>query len=150
MEVMNHNHTNISEIYAASELSQALAITLFSSKVEAGFPSPADDTKERKLDLNQYIIQNPSATFFVRATGDSMIGAGIQSGDLLVVDRSLTPSSNKIIIAVLNGEMTVKRLIINAKGTLLQAENPAFSPIPILPSMDFHVWGVVTTVIHKV
>lgn len=147
---MSSAHNNILEVFSAADSHRLQPLTLFASKVEAGFPSPADDSHEVALDLNQYLVQNPAATFFVRVSGDSMIGAGIQSGDLLVVDRSITPTSNKIIIAVVNGDITVKRFIKRGQSVILQSENPQFAPIHILPDMDFSIWGVVTAVIHKV
>ena len=121
---------------------------LFLSKVPAGFPSPAEDYLEGQLDLNEYLIHHPSATFFVRASGDSMIDAGIRSGDLLIVDRALTPGSGSVIIAIVNGELTVKRLR-KAQGKLfLVPENKDFAPLEVQESMDFEVWGVVSHVIH--
>lgn len=123
---------------------------LFSSKVAAGFPSPADDYIEAKLDLNQYLVKRPAATFFVRVEGESMIKAGIHPDDILVVDRSVKPTHGKIVIAVLNGELTVKRLKIAGQAITLLPENDRYSPIPITEEMNFTVWGVVTNVIHTV
>lgn len=117
--------------------------------VQAGFPSPANDYIEKALDLNELMVQHPAATFFVRVDGDSMIEAGIQSGDTLVVDRSVEPVSGKIVVAVVNGDFTVKRLIQKGKQVTLCAESPHFSNINIDPESDFEVWGVVTYVIHK-
>ena len=125
-------------------------IPLYASKVQAGFPSPADDYVEGKLDLNEHVIKHPSATFFVRATGDSMLKAGIHPNDILVVDRSLTPSNNKIVIAVLDGNLTVKRLRQLGQKVFLYPENDKFSPIDITQSESVTIWGVVTTVIHSV
>ena len=101
----------------------SLSLPIYSNKVTAGFPSPADDHIEGKLDLNTHLIKHPSATFFVKATGDSMIGAGIHEGDILVVDRSLEPRNGKIIIAAIDGSLTVKRLVKNGKSTILSPEN---------------------------
>ncbi len=123
---------------------------LFLSDVSAGFPSPADDYIERNLDLNEHLIQNPAATFFVRVSGDSMIGAGINHGDILIVDRSFEPATGKIIIAIFNGELTVKRLIKTADSCKLIAENPAYDSIEVAEGADFEVWGVVTFAIHQV
>ncbi len=122
---------------------------LFQEGVQAGFPSPAEDFVEGYLDLNQYLIQHPSATFFVRARGDSMINAGIYDGDILVVDRALDAKNNDIVIASVFGEFTLKRLIIEEDKIVLMPENPEYSPIEILPDSDFRIWGVVTSVIHK-
>jgi DNA polymerase V len=123
---------------------------LFLSDVSAGFPSPADDYIERNLDLNEHLIQNQAATFFVRVAGDSMTGAGINHGDILIVDRSLDPVSGKIIIAIVNGELTVKRLLKTADACRLIAENPAYEAMEVPTDSDFEVWGVVTFAIHQV
>ncbi len=128
----------------------SMSLPLFSNKVSAGFPSPADDHMEMKLDLNQHLIQHPAATFFVRVSGDSMIGAGIYDGDVLVVDRSLTCKDSSIVIAVVDGELTVKRFYTRDNKVLLKAENPKYPDIIVTQEMDFRIWGVVTTVIHKV
>ncbi|GGI79297.1 SOS (error prone) mutagenesis protein UmuD (RumA) [Legionella impletisoli] len=129
---------------------ESFALPLYGSSVRAGFPSPADDYIERKLDLNTHLIKHPAATFFVKAAGESMINAGIQSGDILVVDRSLEASHNKIVIAAVNGELTVKRLYRVAGKVQLVAENPDFEPIDITEEQDLVIWGVVTHVIHQV
>jgi DNA polymerase V len=122
--------------------------SLFEAKVPAGFPSPAADYEEDKLDLNRYLIKNPAATFFVRVTGYSMMGAGIYSGDLLVVDRSLEPRDKSVVIAVIDGELTVKRIRIGKKKITLEPENENYSVQQITEDTDFQVWGVVTNVIH--
>ena len=127
-----------------------MELPLYSSTVRAGFPSPADDYIECKLDLNTHLIQHPAATFFVKASGDSMKNAGIQSGDTLIVDRSLEASHGKIIIAAINGELTVKRLSRQQGQVKLLAENPAYEPIDITIEQDLVIWGVVTHVIHQV
>lgn len=119
------------------------------STVQAGFPSPADDYIENHLDLNELVIKHPAATFFVRVDGDSMRDAGIHSGDLLVVDRALQPAHGKIVVAVVNGEFTVKRIRVDAKGVSLMPENANYPAMPVTPESDFQVWGVVTYVIHK-
>ena len=126
-----------------------LELPLYSSTVAAGFPSPADDYLECKLDLNNHLIKHPAATFFVRASGESMIHAGIQSGDMLIVDRSLEATHGKIVIAAINGELTVKRL--SCQGGILQllAENHDFKAIDITAEQDMIIWGVVTHVIHE-
>ena len=121
----------------------------FVANVPAGFPSPADDYKEEKLDLNKHLIKNPAATYFVRVTGDSMIGAGIHSGDLLVVDRSIEPADKKVVIANIDGELTVKRIRIRKGKITLEPENTDFPTQQINPGSEFEVWGVVTNVIHS-
>lgn len=125
-------------------------IPLYASSVKAGFPSPADDFIECYLDLNDYLIKHPAATFFVRASGESMINAGIHSGDVLVVDRSIEPAPGHIVIAAIDGELTVKRLSKNKGRLQLTAENPAFAAICLGAEQAIVIWGVVTSVIHTV
>jgi DNA polymerase V len=133
-----------------------LFIPLVQATVSAGFPSPADDYVEGQLDLNEYFINHPSATFFVRVTGESMVGAGILPGDILIVDRSLEPRSGNIVIAVVEGELTVKRFFKTDSFIELRAENPNFKSIKINPVTDSDanlealVWGVVSGVTRKV
>ncbi len=127
---------------------QLQAFPLYSSKVSAGFPSPADDNLEKSLDLNSYLIKRPAATFFVRVNGDSMINAGINDNDILVVDRSIKPSHGKVIIAVLDGQMTVKRLYKRSGKIILMPENDLYKPIEILDDMNMEIWGVVTSSVH--
>ncbi len=117
--------------------------------VPAGFPSPAEDYLEEQLDLNQFLIRRPAATFFIRVSGESMIGAGIHADDILVVDRSIPPSDKKVVVAVVNGEMTVKRFRKKGSEIWLTPENDAYEAICVREEMDFRVWGVVTAVIHK-
>ena len=126
------------------------ALPLYGSKVRAGFPSPADDYIEGKLDLNAHIVKHPAATFFVRASGDSMINAGIRDNDILVVDKSLEASHGKIVIAAIDGELTVKRLSCQNGRVKLMAENPDYKPIDITEEQDLFIWGIVTHVIHSV
>ncbi len=140
--------SSITAIYGLDQTSRVVR-PLFSCGVSAGFPSPADDYIDRKLDLNELLITNQAATFFVRAAGDSMTGAGITHDDILIVDRSLTATSGKIVIAVLNGELTVKRLIQDTTSCRLVAENPDYPALEINEDSDFQVWGVVTSVIHQ-
>ncbi len=121
----------------------------FLESVKAGFPSPHEGHIEEKLDLNHFLIKHPAATFFVRVDGDSMQNAHIYHNDILIVDRALKPEHKSIIVAILNSEFTVKRLIIKDQKVFLAAENAAFSPIEIKKEMDFAVWGVVTYIIHK-
>lgn len=129
---------------------EAFQLPLYGASVKAGFPSPADDYLEGALDLNNHLIRHPAATFVVRVSGNSMINAGIFNNDLLIVDRSLEPANGKIVIAVINGELTVKRFQKNARECLLVAENPEYPAIEIKPEDDLHIWGVVTNVIHHV
>jgi len=121
---------------------------LFMVPVAAGFPSPAEDYLEGKLDLNKYLIKHPAATFFVRVTGDSMVAAGIHPGDILIVDRSIEPSDKKVVIAVIEGELTVKRIRMLKGKIVLMPENEKYKPLQIDGEMNFEIWGVVTNVIH--
>jgi DNA polymerase V len=124
-------------------------LPLFLDAISAGFPSPAEDEIEEKLDLNELLIKHPSATFFLRVAGSSMIKAGIHPNDILIVDRSLEPANGKIVIASVNGELTVKRLRWVGDTIQLVAENDAYPPITINDEeIDFRIWGVVTNVIH--
>ena len=127
-----------------------LSIPFYESKVPAGFPSPAADFMDLDLNLQEYLVQHPSATFCVRVTGDSMQNAGIFSGDVMVVDRALEPKNNTIVLAVLDGEFTVKTIQKKGRQLFFKAENETFKPIQITEEMDFKVWGVVTHIIHKV
>ena len=129
---------------------RTMALPLFNGKVAAGFPSPADDYIEKNLDLNELLVQKPAATFFVRAQGESMLGAGIYPNDILVVDRSIEPVPGKIVICALNGELTVKRLECNNGQWQLKAENPEYADIVIHEELEMVIWGVVTNVIHSV
>ena len=122
---------------------------LFLSSVQAGFPSPADEYLEGTLDLNRLLIRHPAATFFVRVEGDSMEGAGIFSGDILVIDRALEAANGKIVVAVVRGEFTVKRLLKKGDNLFLVAENKNYPPLKITEELDFQVWGVVAWVIRK-
>lgn len=122
---------------------------MFSDSVQAGFPSPAEDHMDMDLNLNDYLVHNPSATFCVKAIGESMKDAGIKSGDIMIVDKSLEPKNRSIVLAVIDGEFTVKRVNLNDNELYLIPENSNFSPIKITQEMDFQVWGVVTYVIHK-
>ena len=122
---------------------------LFADSVSAGFPSPADDYIEGKLDLNEYLIQHPAATFFVRAAGDSMIDAGIHPGDILIVDRAIEPVDNSVVIVAVHGELTVKRIRKSGSKLFLVPENGCYEPLEVTEEMDVEVWGVVTTVIHS-
>lgn len=123
-------------------------IPLYISKVPAGFPSPGDDYIEKYLDLNQQLIKHPAATFVVIASGDSMTGAGIRSGDLLIVDKSLEAKHGKIVIAAIDGELTVKRLSKVGQRLQLLPANPAYKPIDITDTHELVIWGVVVHVIH--
>ncbi len=129
--------------------SKGYEIPLYGCNVSAGFPSPADEYIERHLDLNKHLISNPPATFFVRASGDSMINAGIYSGDVLVVDRSLEPKEGKVVIAAIDGHLTVKRLAKKHGRMILKSENEKYQDIELRENSEMIIWGVVTSVIHE-
>ena len=137
------------EVFLTKDNPMELSIPIFTSRVQAGFPSPADDHLEDALDLNTHLIHHKEATFFVKAQGDSMLGAGIQQGDILIVDKSLSAKSGKIVIAVVDGEFTVKRLHKYKGNITLKAENPDFEDIKIGGTDELIIWGVVTSVIHQ-
>jgi DNA polymerase V len=125
-------------------------LPLYESKVSAGFPSPADSDIEMQLDLNEHLIKHPATTFLVRATGNSMIEAGINDNDILIVDRSLKPQHGKIAVVAMDGQLTVKRLHQEDKQLFLMPENKSFKPIEVKENSDLHIWGIVTSVIHTV
>lgn len=148
---MKFKYLNTSEklqFYAIEEASFD-DVPLYGDSVPAGFPSPADDYLDMDLNLHDYLVQHPSATFCVRAVGDSMVDAGIQSSDVMVIDRALTPKNNDIILAVVNGEFTVKRIKKSEDELYLMPANENYKPMKITEEMNFQVWGVVTFIIHK-
>jgi DNA polymerase V len=128
----------------------SLGAIYFDTGISAGFPSPADDFKQERLSLDSELIKNKEATFFARVSGQSMIDAGLNDNDLLVVDRSLSPAHNRIAVCFLDGEFTVKRLKVEGDEVWLQPENKQYKPIKITPENDFVIWGIVTNVIKKV
>lgn len=131
------------------DMLSSIALPLYSSHVQAGIPSPVDDHIEDTIDLGKHLVKHKNSTFLLRATGESMTGAGIYPEDLLVVDRAIIPTSGHIIIASLDGEFTVKRLQQIRDKVVLCAENPAFQDITITEEMSFSIWGVVTNCIHS-
>lgn len=140
------------DLYGLKEDPSKILVPLFSTPIAAGFPSPAEDWMEEKIDLNEYLIKNPSATFLARAKGISMMAGeslGIQEGDLLIVDRSLPVKTGGLCICILNGEFTVKRIRADKKTVYLVPDNPSFPEIQVLDGMDFDLWGMVSHVIHK-
>ncbi len=145
-----------SDLLAASGLiplqpatvSPVLTLPLFGYRIAAGFPSPADDYVEERIDLNRHLIRHKEATFFLRVQGDSMINAGIHDGDMLIVDRAIEPVSGKIVIAALDGELTVKRLSASGGVVRLLPENPDYPVIEIGAEQELVIWGVVIHVIH--
>lgn len=139
---------SVSAIYGFEQSTKVLR-PLFACGVSAGFPSPAEDYIEQRLDLNELLVQNPAATFFVRVNGESMTGAGINHEDILIVDRSLEPTSGKIVVAIIDGEFTVKRLYKDDNSCRLLAENPDYPAIEITEESGCEVWGIVTSAIHQ-
>ena len=148
MKKLNLINSN-TELCFYSTNEKVLDIPFYQFNVPAGFPSPAENFMDLDLNLQDYLVQNPSATFCVRVTGDSMQNAGILSGDVMVVDRSLEPRNNTIVLAVLDGEFTVKRIQKKGEELFLKPENKDFKPIKVTEEMNFQVWGVVTHIIHK-
>ena len=132
-----------------SSTSEKLKIPLLSDSVSAGFPSPADDYTEENIDLNEHLISNPFSTFFLRVKGDSMINAGIKDKDLIIVDKSLTAKPGNIIIAMIDGEFTIKRLSIKNDELYLKAENNNYPDFRFKNHLDVQIWGVVIYSIHS-
>jgi DNA polymerase V len=141
--------TVVDEIFTA-DASTEFELPLAEVSVQAGFPSPAEDYIEDRIDLNEHLIDHPAATYFVRVAGTSMVGAGIHDGDILVVDRALEPVDGKVVVASLDGNLSVKRLKKSDDTVYLMAENDEYEDIEITPHNDFQVWGVVTYVVHSV
>ena len=129
--------------------SERLKIPLLSDSISAGFPSPADDYTEENIDLNEHLISNPFSTFFLRVKGDSMINAGIKDKDLIIVDKSLIAKPGNIIIAMIDGEFTIKRLSIKNNELYLKAENPNYPDFRFKNHIDIQIWGVVIYSIHS-
>ena len=127
-----------------------MKVALYLNSVCAGFPSPAGDYLEGEIDLNKYLIKNPLATFIVKSQGNCMLQAGIHSGDLLIVDRSLKPKNGSIAIVCINGDLTIKRIKISGKKFLLASDNKEYENIKINNESDMFIWGIVTKVIHNV
>jgi DNA polymerase V len=132
------------------EIGSELFLPVLSAGISAGFPSPAMDFMDVSIDLNQLMIKHPSATFFGRVQGSSMLDAGISDGDLLVIDRSLSPSNNKIAVCFIDGEFTIKRIQKEVDCCWLLPANEKYKPIKVTNENDFLVWGIVTHVIKKV
>jgi DNA polymerase V len=131
------------------ETRTSIRLPLVSASVEAGFPSPADDHLERSIDLNEELIRNPAATFLVRVKGESMRDAGIHTGDTLIVDKSVTPADRQIVVAMIDGEFTVKRFRKLNGRIFLEAANDSFAPIEVGENQELTIWGAVTYIIHQ-
>ncbi|NTW82363.1 MAG: translesion error-prone DNA polymerase V autoproteolytic subunit [Chlorobiaceae bacterium] len=148
MKLCRVHKGGVMDFYSA-DLSTELSMPFAETGVAAGFPSPADDFMELSLDLNKALIQHPAATFYARVKGTSMTDAGIENGDILVIDKSLDPKDGDIAVCFLDGEFTVKRIACREEGLFLVPANNEFRPIRITDENDFLVWGVVTYIIHK-
>jgi DNA polymerase V len=146
-KVVRIPESRVGEVLTFLDKCLSTRVPLYSCRVRAGFPSPADDYIETYLDLNERYVTHPTATFFVIAAGDSMTGAGIQSGDMLVVDKSVEAQHGQIVIAAINGELTVKRLSTTHNNIQLLPENDQYPPININEMQDIVIWGVVKHVI---
>lgn len=127
-----------------------MEIPFYSSGIKAGFPSPAADFDETKISLDKELVKNKEATFYAKASGDSMTGAGIDDGDIMVIDRSLEPKNNKIAVCVIDGEFTVKRIKKEKDSLYLMPENQSYNPIKITVENELIIWGIVTYVIKKI
>lgn len=128
---------------APNTLFLSLELPLISTPISAGFPSPAGDFIDLKIDLNRDFIQHPSSTYFAKVTGDSMINAGISDGDLIIIDRSLTPKNGDIAVCLIDGEFTIKRIQFDKDCCWLIPENKNFKPIQVTEFNDFQIWGIV-------
>lgn len=146
--MITHNSQPLS-FFIPDDTSSSGAL-FFDTGISAGFPSPAEDFKQERLSLDKMLVKNKLATFYARVSGQSMIGAGLDDNDLLVIDRSLEPKNNKIAVCFLDGEFTVKRLKVDKGEVWLQPENEMYQPIKITAENDFIIWGIVTNVIKKV
>jgi len=136
------------EIYSALTETE-LELPLISFDLSAGFPSPALDFIDISIDLNKHLIKRPSATYFGRVRGESMCNAGINDGDLVVIDRSIEPTDGKIAVCFIDGEFTLKRIKIDKTGLWLMPENDKYQPIKVEEHNEFAIWGVVTYIIKK-
>ena len=126
-----------------------LEMPYISSGIKAGFPSPAADFDGSRISIDQVVVKNPTATFYAKANGNSMIGAGIDDGDILVIDKSIEPQDGKIAVCFIDGEFTVKRIKVQENSLLLLPENKLFEPIEVTQENDFIIWGIVTYVLKK-
>ncbi|MEZ4839540.1 LexA family protein [Flavobacterium sp.] len=137
-------------IFFRPDLDNPIELPFITAGIKAGFPSPAADFDETKISLDAVLIKNKEATFYAKASGTSMIGAGIDDGDIMVIDRSLEPKNNKIAVCFLDGEFTVKRIKVTQKEVFLIPENKLFEPIKITEENQLIIWGIVTYIIKKI
>ena len=146
---MNVTNKNISLEFFKPSVQTIIELPLVDATISAGFPSPAEDYSEARLDLNKELITNESATFYARVRGDSMTLAGISDGDLLIIDKSKTPVNGSIVVCLFDGDFTVKRLKKQGNQFYLMPENDKYPAIKIEPQNDVTIWGVVTYTIKK-
>ncbi len=123
-------------------------IPMANACIAAGFPSPADDYIDSKIDLNQHLIRHPASTFCLRVSGESMTGSGVHNNDLLIVDRSINAKPGHVVVAILDGEFTLKRLMVNQDGFYLKASHPEYPEIDLRKHGDVQIWGVAIYSIH--
>jgi DNA polymerase V len=135
--------------FFSPDFESEIILPLVNATISAGFPSPADDYLESRLDLNKELIANPSSTFYARVKGDSMFLAGISDGDLLVIDKAKSPVNGSVVVCLIDGEFTLKRLEKHENEYYLMPENPEYQPIKIKPENSVTIWGVVTYTIKK-
>ena len=145
---MSNSNNKPLELFRTEEQSK-LYITISDSPVHAGFPSPAEDHLENKLDLNKALVKNPATTFFARVKGESMNGEGVEDGDMLIIDKSLDPYENCLAVCFLEGEFTLKRVKLDGDNILLIPSNPKFKTIRVSRDNDFYIWGIVKYLIKK-
>ncbi|MBD0831070.1 LexA family protein [Aestuariibaculum sediminum] len=143
-------HTTDSLTFFTPESSDSLGALFFDTGISCGIPSPAEDFSQQRLSLDKELVKNSETTFFARVSGQSMIGAGLEDNDLLVIDRGLEPQNNRIAVCFLDGEFTVKRLRVDNGEVWLKPENPNYPIIKITQDNKFLIWGIVTNVIKKV
>ena len=136
-------------IFFHPDQDQQKSLHLVQEGISAGFPSPADDFKELRISIDQEVVRNEEATFYARVSGESMQGAGLDDGDLLVIDRSMEPQHDKIAVCYIDGEFTVKRLKVATYGVFLIPENPKYQPIKVTEENELIIWGIVTYVVKK-
>jgi DNA polymerase V len=146
---IDHSQTTVESIFIPAEIKEPRPATPLLTPIPAGWPSPAENYIEDYLDLHKLVVKNEAATFFMRVTGHSMVGAGIHDGDLLVVDRSKTPLPGKVVVAAVDGELTIKRLVKREQRLWLVPANPDFPETDLAEKEDASIWGVVTHVLHQ-
>lgn len=138
------------QFYDKEDTLSDLSLPLSQTSISAGFPSPADNFTDSAIDLNKEFIQNPNSTFYARVSGDSMINAGLENGDLLIIDKSLEARDNKIAVCFIDGDFTVKRIRMEKDAIYLVPENDNYQTIKVTQENDFLIWGIVTTIIKSV